>query len=75
MFVLLAYLVNLTDLQCKVQMEHWDGSVLYINAICADPGQKCLQLLCMHALSSCDTTSYPYGKRNVSALNTMVSGI
>ena len=69
-FVLLAYWV---DLQCKVQMERWDESD--INAICADLGQKCLQLLSMHALSGCDTTSYPYGKGNVTALNTMVSGI
>ena len=43
-FILLAYWVNPADLQCKVQMEHWDGSVLDINAICADLGQKCLQL-------------------------------
>ena len=74
-FVLLAYWVNWTDLQCKVQMERWDGSVLDINAICADLGQKWLQLLCIHVLSGCDTTSYPYGKGNVTALNTMVSGI
>ena len=58
--VLLAYLVKRADLQCKVQMEHWDGSVLDImdiNAICANHGQKCLQLICMHALSGCDTTA------------------
>ena len=73
MFVLLAYWVNQAALQCKVQMECCDGSVLDINAICADHGQKCLQLLCMHALI--DTTSYPYCKGNVTALNTMVSGI
>ena len=29
----------------------------------------------MHVLSGCDTTSYPYGKENVTALNTMVSRI
>ena len=51
MFVLLAYWLNQTDLQCKVQMERWDGSILDINAICADLGKKCLQLLCMNALS------------------------
>ena len=43
-FVLLAYWVNQADMQCKVQMEPWDGSDLDINAICADLGQKCLQL-------------------------------
>ena len=74
-FVLLAYWVNRTHLQCKVQMERWDGSELDINVICADLGQKYLQLLCMHAVSGCDTTSYPYSKGNVAALNTMVSGI
>ena len=75
MFDLLAYWLNRADLQCKVLVERWDESVLDINAICADIGQKYLQLLCMHALSVWDTTSYPYGKGNVTAMNTMVFGI
>ena len=53
-------------------MEHCDGSVIDINGTFADLGQKCLQLLSMHALSGCDTTSYPYGKGRVSSLNAMV---
>ena len=56
-------------------MECWDGPVLDINVICADLGQKCLQLLCIYAVSGCDTTTYPYSKGNVAALNTMISGI
>ena len=28
----------------------------------------------MHALSGCDTTSYPCGKGKVTALNTMITG-
>ena len=72
---LLEYWVNRAALQCKLQMERWAGSVLDINAICADLVQKCLQLLFKHALSSCDTTFYTYGKGNVTALNNMVSGI
>ena len=48
-FVLLAYWVNWALLQCKVQMEHREGSVLDINGTFADLGQKCLQLLGMHA--------------------------
>ena len=43
-------------------MERWDGSVLDINAACADIGQKCLQIPGMHALSDCDTTPYPFEK-------------
>ena len=61
-FVLLGYWVNQADLQCKLQLERWDGSVIDTNATFADLGQKYLQLLGMHALSACNTTSYPYGK-------------
>ena len=74
-FVLLACWVNRADLQGKVQMERLDGSLLDINVICADLGQKCLQLLCMYVLSGCDTTSFPCGKGNATALYTIVSGI
>ena len=61
-FVLLVYWVNWANVQRKIQMEHWGGSVLDINATCADLGQKCLQLPGMHAFSGCDTNSYPIGK-------------
>ena len=70
-FVLLVYWVHRASLQCKVQMERWDGTVLDINVTCTDLGTKCLQL---HALSGCDTVSYPYGKGKISALNTMFAG-
>ena len=36
---------NRADFQYKVQMVHLDGSVLDINATCANLGQKFLQLL------------------------------
>lgn len=73
-FILLVYWVYRAELQCKVQMERWDGTVLDVNATCADLGPKCLQLLGMHALSGCDTTSYPYGKGKITALNTLLAG-
>ena len=73
-FVLLVYWVYQAKLQCKIQMERWDGTVLNINATCADLGPRCLQLLGVHALSGCDTTSYPYGKGKISALNTLLAG-
>ena len=64
----LAYQVNLANLQCKVGwINTWHQCHL------ADRGQKCLQLLCMYSLSGCDTTSYPYDKGNVTSLSTMVS--
>ena len=56
--ILLVYWVNLADMQCKVQMEPWGGSVLEINATYDEFGQKCLQLPAMHTLICFDTTSY-----------------
>ncbi|KAK3874903.1 hypothetical protein Pcinc_020220 [Petrolisthes cinctipes] len=55
-------------------MEHWDGAILDINATCDDLGPKYLQLFGMHALSGCDTTSYPYGKGRIGALKTLLAG-
>ena len=72
--VLLVYWVHRADLQCKVQMERWDGTILDINATSAHLRPKCSQFLGMHALRGCDTTSYPYGKGKISALNTLLSG-
>ncbi len=74
-FVLLVYWVYQADLEllCKVQMERWDGTVLNINATCANLGPTCLQLLGMHALCRCYTTSYPYGKGKITALNTLLA--
>ena len=54
-------------------MERWDGSVLDINSTCANRGPKCLQLLGMHALSGCDTTSYPFGRGKTTALKTLLA--
>lgn len=73
-FVLLVYWVHRAGLQCKVQMERWNGIVQDINATCTELGPKCLQLLSVHALSGCDTTSYLYGKGKTRALNTLLSG-
>ena len=64
---------HLLFLQYKIQIEHWDRSVLDINATCANLGQIYLHLLGMYALSGCDTTSYPYDAGDVTALNNMVS--
>ena len=37
-FFLLVYWTYRAKLDCKVQMEHWDGTVLDINATCAELG-------------------------------------
>ena len=73
-FVLPIYWVFRRQLKCKIQMERWDRTVLDINATCTNLGPKCLQLLGMHALSGCDTTSYPFGKGKATALKTWLVG-
>ena len=60
--------------KCPMQMERWDGAVLDINQTCTKLGSKCLQLLGMHALAGCDTTSIPFNKGKVSALSVLEAG-
>lgn len=76
LFVLMVFWVWKMQLhfRCCVQMERWNGVVIDINATCMQLGSKCLQLLGMHALSGCDTVSYPFNKGKVSALNALKAG-
>ncbi len=76
-FVLLVYWTWRYDLQGRitVQMEKWDGVVLDINATCTNLGDAmCSQLLGAHAITGCDTVSYPFGKGNASVLKTLKAG-
>ena len=57
-----------------MQIERWDGTVPDINQTCIKLGSKCLQLLGMHALTGCDTTSFPFNKGKVSALSVIEAG-
>ena len=68
-FVLLVYWTLRMRVVAKIQMEKWNGDVLDINETVQrlDP-RKCSQLLGIHALSGCDTVSYPFGKGTKSAL-------
>ena len=70
-FVLLVYWVYKKKIKAKVQMEKWDGTVLNINETCNNLGEKSLQILGMHALSGCDTTSYTCGKGKGSPINAL----
>ena len=69
-FVLLVYWTSRMRSVAKIQMEKWNSDVLDINETVQRLGpRKCSQLLDIHALSGCDTVSYPFGKGNKSALN------
>ena len=70
-FVLLVFWTRRYGLQDKlvVQMGKWNGVVLDIYATCASLDQAlCSQLLGAHALSGCDTVSFPLFARAISIL-------
>lgn len=73
-FVLLVYWVRKVNICALVQMEKWNGTVIDINDTAASLGDKSLQLLRMHAITGCDTVSYPYNKGKIIALSTLCEG-
>ena len=72
-FVLLVYWTWRKTIRKNIQMEKWDGVVLDIHATVVKLGDKCGQRPGMHALSGCDTVSYPYGKGKKSALKVLMN--
>ncbi|KAJ8392658.1 hypothetical protein AAFF_G00073320 [Aldrovandia affinis] len=68
-FVLMVCWCWKVGITCHLQMERWDVTVFNINLM--NLGEQCCSILAMHALSRCDTTSYPAGKGKVSALKAM----
>ena len=68
-FVLFVYCTSRMRVVAKIQMEKWNRDVLDINETVQRLAPiKCSQLLSIHALSGCDTASYPFGKGTKSAL-------
>ena len=53
-------------------MRKYKGNIIGLTATAAKPGNKCLDLLPVCALSECDTVSYPYVKGKVSAVNVIL---
>ena len=51
-----------------------DGTIWDINSTCAEFGPKCFHLRVIQYLTVSDTTSYLYGKDNVSALKKLRAG-
>ena len=69
-FVLVVYWTSRMQVVDNIQMEKWNGDALDVNKTIEQQGlRKCSQLLGLHALSGCDTVSYPFGKGNKSAIN------
>ena len=68
-FILLVYWTSRMQVVANIHMEKWNGDVLNVNKTVKRLGsRKCSQLLGVHALSGCDTVSYPFGKGKQSAM-------
>ena len=72
-FVLLIYWVWRLQITARVQLDRWYGAILNINESSSLLGATSLQLLGMHALSGCDTVSYPFGHGKATALKVLKS--
>ena len=68
-----ALLVDVEEPACG-QVPDANGAALNINQTCTKLGSKGIQLLGMHTLIGCDTTSFPFNKCNVSALGVLEAG-
>ena len=73
-FVILIFWVRKLSIKALVQMRKWDGTVLNINDIVAALGDRSLQLLGMHAVTGCDTVSYPSNKVKLTPLSKLREG-
>ena len=68
-FVLLMYFLSKWKLpDVSIQLRKFDGTLIDINKS-VDQFDACSSLLAAHALSGCDTVSYPFKKGKVSAIN------
>ena len=71
-FVLLVYFIWYYKPLAYISMRKYNGKIIDITATVAKLGNKCSDILPVHALSGCDTVSYPYGKGKVSVINLML---
>ena len=72
--VILIFWVWKLSIKALAQMEQWAGTVLHINSIVDVLGDRSLQLLGMHAVTGCDTVSYPFNKGKLTALSKLREG-
>ena len=70
--VLLVYFIWYYKPLAYISMRKYNGKIIDAAATEAKIGNKCSYLLPVHALSECDTVSYPYGKGKVLAVNLML---
>ena len=54
-------------------MRKYNDKVIDIKTTADKLGEKCLDLLAAHALSGCDSVSYPFGKGKIKAINLVLN--
>ena len=67
-FILLLYWYWLTKHSALITMRRFDGRVIDIAATAMTLGNSCKNILAIHALTGCDTVSYPFGKGKIKAI-------
>ena len=72
-FVLLIFFIWKWKADIQVTMKKTDGTVIDINKSASNLGRSANRLLALHALTGCDSTSYPYRKGKVTALKQLKS--
>ena len=71
-FVLLVYFVWKFKIATQISMKKHDGQIININDTVKKLGDKCQALLPLHAITGCDSVSYPFGKGKVTAVNLLL---
>ena len=71
-FVLLVFFFWVYKPAAQISMRKYDGKIIDIKATALKLGDKCFDLLAVHAQSGCDTVLYPFGKGRFSALNLLL---
>ena len=61
-FVLLVHLHWKLRPLAEITKKWFDGKTIDINATAMALGDKCIQRLPIHAITGCDSVSYPFGK-------------
>ena len=71
-FVLLLYFYWKLRPSARISIKKFAGSIIDINATALKLGDKCLQLLPLHAETGCDSFSYAFGKGKAAAVKLLL---
>ena len=71
-FVLLVYFKWYYKPLSYISMRKYNGNIIHLTATAVKLGNKCSDLLPVHALSECDTVSYLYVTGKVSVVNVII---